>query len=192
MRPKFVFGAIAAALLFLGVVYFVSQTTRPSVDETQSRPAADLAHLPTGPGQNRRVHAVRELTNSKPATEPQSEIAEIDTAMLQVGEQTLPLLCGKLSAPDRQVRQAAVSNLVILADREAIPALTEAASRATDAEEKTNLLKAIEFLQLPTYDELVANGTMQPLGKVSGAGNRSESERYSPVTNPKPPPSESK
>lgn len=189
MRPKFVLSAFAAAGLFIGVLYFMSQATRPSVVDTNSHTAADATLQPTAAGQLRRIHAVRQLTNS-PATQPQDELAEMDSAMLQVGEQTLPLLCGKLSAVDRQVRQAAVSNLVILADRQAIPALSEAANRASDPEEKTNILNAIEFLQMPTYDELVANGTMQPLGKMPANLNRAELERYSP--NPKPQPSEAK
>jgi hypothetical protein len=103
--------------------------------------------------------------------------------MLTVDDQTLPLLCAKLRAQDRQVRQAAVSNLVILADRAGIAALSEAANNATDSDEKANIVKAIEFLQLPTYDELVANGTMPQLGKVPENANRLEFERYSHEAN---------
>lgn len=191
MRPKFVFGAIAAAALLLGLVYFTSRTTRSSVAEAQSTSVTDKRPPVTATHHTPRAHSAKVLVDSSAIKEPQDEIAEMDNAMLQVDERTLPLLCAKLSATDRQVRQAAVSNLVTLADRDGIPALSEAADRTADSEEKGTILKAIEFLQLPTYDELIANGTMQSAGKIPSNSNRAQLERFSPATNLKPQPADS-
>ncbi len=119
-------------------------------------------------------------------SETQKQLAEIDDAMHVVTEQTLPLLTAKLLADDQQLRQAAVSNLVALADRAAVPPLLDAAHRVTDSEEKANILKAVEFLQLPSYDELVADGTMKALGKVPMSANRIGQEAEHPRRSEKP------
>jgi mannitol-specific phosphotransferase system IIBC component len=190
MRLKFVFALVTSAAALLVIVYFVSTTPQTTV--TDSQPATqDASALTPAPERSSHINVVAK-SNPSTLAKPQDEFVEMDNAMLTVNEQTLPLLCAKLRAVDRQVRQAAISNLVVLADRDAIVALSEAADRSTDSDEKTNILKAIEFLQLPTYDELVANGTMSPLGKSPNNANRLELEQYSHEIKQRSPTGESK
>jgi hypothetical protein len=114
----------------------------------------------------------------------QQDLKAIEGVMLQTGERTLPLLCEKLASSEARVRHSALTNLVVLADREALPALTEALNRTADPEEKVEIQKAIDFLQLPTYDELVANGTLPAPNKVPLTAKRLEAEKVRIGTNP--------
>ncbi|MGZ4987929.1 MAG: HEAT repeat domain-containing protein [Limisphaerales bacterium] len=161
--------------------YFISKATNMSGPKEAASRATNSVSTPI-PKATRSRAAVVSATQTDAAvqSETQKQLAEIDNAMQVVNEQTLPLLTAKLLADDRQVRQAAVSNLVALADRAAVPALSEAANRVTDSEEKANILKAVEFLQLPSYDELVANGTMKAPGKVPMSVSRINAESYLP------------
>ncbi len=172
MRPVVLFSAICAGgLVLIGALLLstsrIGETKRANVS-AQTTLAVVHGHSP------KPVKTASSQNNSQ--SETQSALEEIDSVMLQVDERTLPLLCAKLTAFEPEVGKAAVSNLVILADKQAIPALTEAVNRITDSEEKAAIHKAIEFLQLPTYDELVANGSMKPLGKISPSPNQTGAE----------------
>jgi predicted component of type VI protein secretion system len=178
MRPLIIFSVLGAGVLILAGSFVLS--TKPRTCE-HSVIATPNASAPTRTAQPSKLTT---LSKTTALTETQTALAEIDSAMLQVDERTLPTLCAKLTAFEPEVRKAAVSNLVFLADKNAIPALSEAANRITDPDEKTNILKAIEFLQLPTYDELVANGTMKPLGKVPVSSDRKRAESEPAATRP--------
>lgn len=184
MRPKVVWSVIAVAVLLLGLGYieFRKVNSNTPVEGMQRAQATPTPQLHANKRAERRHDApATRVEVSHPTAE--TEIAEMNQALLEVNEKTLPLLCSKLSATERQVRQAAVSNLVLLADRDAIPALSETLERVTDSGEKASILSAIEFLKLPAYNELVANGTMQPLGKTPPNTSRSESETSSSIGN---------
>jgi hypothetical protein len=187
MRPKVVWAVIAAAVLLLGVGYIKFQAVTPGapVEEAQTATATLLPEH-RNKGIVRR-HDVSTDTSQTSRPTAETDIAEMNNALLEVNEKTLPLLCAKLAATDRQVRRAAVSNLVILADRDAVPALAETLDRATDSDERANIQSAIDFLKLPAYNELVANGTIESLGKTPPNTSRLESETYSRTAEPQKP-----
>jgi hypothetical protein len=142
--------------------------------------------LPVSPpkansSRRRQPETIKEVTDGESAI--QQELKDIHGAMLETGPRTLPILCEKLGSDERRIRHSALTNLVVLADREALPALTNAMNRVIDADERAEIEKAIEFLQLPTYDELVANGALPPPGKSPMTSNRLEAETIHVVTN---------
>jgi hypothetical protein len=58
----------------------------------------------------------------------------------------------RLFHPDAEVRKTAVSTLMHLNDREAIPKLNEALAKTEDPREKVEIMDAIEYLQTPDGD----------------------------------------
>ena len=65
----------------------------------------------------------------------------------------VPLLARYLESDAADVRAAAIQGLIELGERDAIPYLKIAAQETKIPEEKTELLKAAEFLSLPTWKE---------------------------------------
>lgn len=98
-----------------------------------------------------------------PEADAQKQIEEIDRAFVDGGDDVGVVVSAKLSHPDKRVRQSAVATLVKLDDRAVIPDLQRALDLAGDPEEKTNIQAAIDFLSLPSYNELVSTGELPPL-----------------------------
>jgi hypothetical protein len=65
-------------------------------------------------------------------------------------------LLAELEDPRAAVRQAALDRIIELDDRAVIPQLRVIADRTTNLSEKIHLLKAIEFLSLPSVEEHLA------------------------------------
>ncbi len=61
---------------------------------------------------------------------------------------SLTSILWELNNPDRRIREAAVIATVQFGSPDALPALKEASSRTDDPEEKTEILKAIDFLSV--------------------------------------------
>lgn len=79
------------------------------------------------------------------------EAIQTATATHDVG--MVPLLARYLESDAAEVRAAALQGLIQIGERDAIPYLKLAAQETKIPEEKIELVKAIEFLSLPTLKE---------------------------------------
>ena len=98
------------------------------------------------------VNRTSELENLGMTDDPNS-LAEIES---------------ELDNRDQQIQKAAVAAAVQFGSRDAIPALQDAYRHFDDPEQKVNIQKAIDFLELPTMAE-TANATTPSNG--GGDGN---------------------
>jgi hypothetical protein len=98
------------------------------------------------------VNRISELQNLGMTDDPNS-LAEIES---------------ELDNRDQQIQKAAVAAAVQFGSRDAIPALQDAYRHFDDPEQKVNIQKAIDFLELPTMAE-TANATTPSNG--GGDGN---------------------
>ncbi len=64
----------------------------------------------------------------------------------------LPLILADLNNPEKEIRDAAIEAAKQFGSKDAIPALKAAANNTDDLAEKIDLLKAAEFLTLPTMN----------------------------------------
>jgi HEAT repeat protein len=64
-----------------------------------------------------------------------------------------------LPNPDPEIRRAALAAVLEFGDRSAMPALEEALEVNSDPQEKAGIQKAIEYLQLPSFDERDSAGS---------------------------------
>ncbi|MEI8341166.1 MAG: HEAT repeat domain-containing protein [Verrucomicrobiota bacterium] len=62
----------------------------------------------------------------------------------------------ELSNTDREIRAGALEAVVQFGDRSAVPRLRELATRTEDPAEKTSILAAADYLELPTLSEVSA------------------------------------
>jgi hypothetical protein len=98
------------------------------------------------------VNRITELENLGMTDDPNS-LAEIES---------------EFDNRDQQIQKAAVAAAVQFGNRDAIPALQDAYRHFDDPEQKVNIQKAIDFLELPTMAE-TANATTPSNG--GGDGN---------------------
>jgi len=83
---------------------------------------------------------------------------------------------GELENRDPDVRKAALQAAVQSGNRDAIPRLMDAAAQTDDAMEKSDILKAIDFLKLPSLSETIAQ---------NNAGAKRSAAKPSPASRPK-------
>jgi hypothetical protein len=107
--------------------------TNQTASDTNA-PAADLA-------QQKRVRA-----------------AIVRLAALQANDDaaSLAAILAELKNPNADIRAAAVQAVVQFNDRSAIPALQQMADATSDSAEKMEILKAIDYMKLPSLAEFSA------------------------------------
>ena len=90
-----------------------------------------------------------------PPVLPQGEAAleAIQTLATTYDAKEVPALARYLESSSREVRAAALQGLIQLGDGAAVPYLKAAADKTMDTQEQSDLLKAAEFLALPSWRE---------------------------------------
>jgi hypothetical protein len=68
---------------------------------------------------------------------------------------SMEAILAEMKSPYAEVRADALEAIIQFRSRDAIPALKELATQTEDSKEKTAILEAVEFLQLPTLDEFL-------------------------------------
>lgn len=89
----------------------------------------------------------------KAVVPPAERLANLQSQTASDGVLAVDAIIVALDDGDAEVRLAAREAAVQSGDRNLIPALQVAAERVTDAREKTSLLAAVDFLQLPSLSE---------------------------------------
>jgi len=83
-------------------------------------------------------------------------VGELQDLGMENDSASLDTILAELGNGDPSIRQAAVDAAVQFGSRDAIPRLMTAAAQAADPKEKSTILDAVEFLNLPTLAEALA------------------------------------
>ena len=70
--------------------------------------------------------------------------------------ESLAAILAELKNSDKQIRDAALKAVIQFNDRSAIPARQKLANETADPYEKVDILKAIDYIKLPSFTELMA------------------------------------
>ena len=92
---------------------------------------------------------------------------ELEDLSMTVDAGSLITIESELDSRDPRIQAAAVSAAIQFGSRDVIPALQDASGHTDDPVQKLNIVKAIQFLELPTESEFV-NAT-PPSGDGSAA-----------------------
>jgi hypothetical protein len=77
--------------------------------------------------------------------------AELSELGMQNDPQSLKTILSEMENPEPEIRQAALTAAIDYGSKDAIPALQNELNWTTDAQEKVEIQKAIDFLQLPAF-----------------------------------------
>jgi hypothetical protein len=88
-----------------------------------------------------------------PLARGEAALEAIQTAAASYDAKAVPELARYLESNSPEIRAAALQGLIQLGERDAIPYLKAAAQNTTIREESVELLKAADFLALPTWQE---------------------------------------
>ena len=83
-------------------------------------------------------------------------VGELQDLGMENDSASLDTILAELENGDPSIRQAAVDAAVQFGSRDAIPRLMTAAAQAADPKEKSTILDAVEYLNMPTLAEALA------------------------------------
>ena len=151
MRPKVLLVFLLVAGVVLGGLALLTKRLFPLTTAPVAGTDADSSLAPAVRSNAARANfrrgdpQVKPGLPSPPAAEPTSSNADSSTAIL-----------AELEDPHKEIRRAALDKIIELDDRSVIPQLRAIADRTADLSEKINILKAIEFMSLPSVEEHLA------------------------------------
>jgi hypothetical protein len=206
MRPKLVAGVLLVALVLLAAAAWISRVLGP-----HPAPAPSVAAKPsaadsvTGEGKAAATAALKPeaaapmvtatgadvpSTNPPPVTGPAHDdyvhrrIAELDALAMKGDSFGRDTILAELQNPDKAIRKGALDAAIQLSDRSVVPRLQEVAAQTEDPAEKADILAAIDYINLPSLTEYMAeqraqrsalgltNATRNPTNRPPG-GHRS-------------------
>jgi hypothetical protein len=141
----------------------ISTAGAPGVQPTAQDLAGRAALLEVQPATNTpaKENASRVETLPRAAQEEQRE-AQVATRVAQLHDlsrktdpASLATLLSEVRNPDQDIRQAALDAISQSGNRNAIPALQEAAAQTENPAEQQAIEEVIEFLKLPTLTEIL-------------------------------------
>ena len=145
------------ALGLLGVVALVtrsfrSELTSPSADSrnvSRSKRISIEAHQSHGPSM---------VKGSPPPMPSAAASGETQDSLKpsSAGQDPLSASLSDMESTNPETRKAALEAIIQLDDRSAIPRLRDIAARTKDPKEKSDILAAIEFMELPSIQEYLA------------------------------------
>jgi hypothetical protein len=91
----------------------------------------------------------------------QQRISQLNALAMNNDSASLETILSELRNPDRQIRKGALEATIQFEDRAAIPRLKEIAAETDDEEEKSDLLAAADYLNLPSLTEYLAQQQTQ-------------------------------
>jgi hypothetical protein len=171
MRPKVIAAVILLALVFLGIAALMTMRLRTS-------PAP--SSLNNGPASNNPAHAAAESVPSSvlPASNKLAESAghptstnaaaihekfveqrsvELNKLAMKGDAGSLEAILAETKSPDKAIRHEALEAAIQSGDRSTVvPRLQEIASQTEDPAEKTEILAAIDYINLPSLTEYIA------------------------------------
>jgi hypothetical protein len=166
MRAKVILSASVLALVVLApAIYLHYKPAEPaptaevaSDDSTNAAPAAlpAILHRVSGPTQAHDGVAVQQdAAADLKAADHEEYVTKRKAELYQLGVSqdpaSLPTILTELHNPDPDIRSTALTATMDFGSKDAIPALKNEMSWTEDLQEKIEILKAINFLQLPPY-----------------------------------------
>jgi hypothetical protein len=175
MRTKVVLSASGLALLILApAIYF--HFAPASIPPDQSAPAPEQAviapqasatpavthhHLRAGPANGGEGVPAPDAAADLAAADHEDYVATRQAELTQLGmsddPSDLKIILAELNNKDSRVRGSALSAAIQFGSQDAIPALQNEILLTDDPQEKVDLLNAIKYIQLPSFDDLEAN-----------------------------------
>jgi hypothetical protein len=162
MRPKVVIAAVSTCalllLLALGLNWF-----RPAPAGTPETPATgEAVASETAPGSPEPTMAAPATGQFSPALTNETvdpverRIAELYAMGMRNDVEARESVLVALENPERAIREAALDAAIQSGDRSIVPRLQEMADRTEDPQEKAAILEAINFINLPSLNEYLA------------------------------------
>jgi hypothetical protein len=164
MRAKVIILAFVAAVAVLApALYFHFKADAPAAAAPDAPVAADnaaSAPTATGPRLLQRIQQhQQEGLPSRPAAPEGNGVdhetyvmerrAELTQLSMTDDPGNLKIILSEMENPDARIRQAALTATIDFGSKDAIPSLENEMNWATDPQEKVDIKKAIDFLQLP-------------------------------------------
>ena len=186
MRAKVVLSAFGLALLILvPAIYFHFAPSSPSPDQVAPPVAQAVAPAPQAiaapatvphhhwspapPAGGEGVAAADSADSS--ASDHEEYVAQRQADLVQMGmsddPDDLKTILSELNNKDPRIRSAALSAAVQFHSQDAIPALQNQIQWTDDPQEKVDLLDAIKYLQLPSFQEYQASLAATPAPPTS-------------------------
>lgn len=129
-------------------------SSAPDLPETLNAPAS-VKSAPVSSASPAKNRGPSEFRGQEALSEEmvEAKVAEL-AALTEVADtNSLRALVRHLDHPMPAIRVAALTEIVNVASRDAIPMLKEALGRTADPREKVKIIEAIEYLELPTLTE---------------------------------------
>jgi hypothetical protein len=174
VRLKIVIAVLLLALGLLSIIAFVSRKVSPTagsgIAESNVSPSENSATTQppvTVPKPEPNVSvaipapATAALPDTNHAAYVRQRIAELDALAMNNDAASLETILSELHNPDRQIRKGALEAAIQFDDRAAIPRLKEIAAQTEDEDEKEEILKAADYLNLPSLTEYLAQQQAQ-------------------------------
>ena len=169
MRIKVILTASALGLCVAAVaVHFrYSPEPPPATTEVGASDGASPAPAPAAPAASRTQIGIRPQEALPLTQDSRADLSSPDHAdyVLERKSQLIDLttsndpnalrtILSELNNPDPEIRKAALSAVVQVGSQDAIPALKNQLAWAEDPQEKVDIQDAIDFLQLPSAEQV--------------------------------------
>ncbi|MGP8201043.1 MAG: HEAT repeat domain-containing protein [Limisphaerales bacterium] len=162
MRAKVVLSASVLALaVLLPALYFhfkpdSAPPTAP-VAADDSAPPAGLPPILKRAAKDRSQDGLPAPSSNPSAVSHDDYVLERKSELTELGMNndpaSLKTILSELENPEPEIRQAALSATIQFGSQDAIPVLQNEMAYATDPQEKVDIKKAIDFLELPRLGE---------------------------------------
>jgi HEAT repeats len=133
-----------------------AQAQKTQAVETTGTSAGSNTTLPSSAATNSGANILSVKTDPEHAKYVRETIARLETLESNNDQDSLNAILAEMKNPDKQIRTAALSATVQFNDRSAIPRLQEIAAQTEDPSEKAQILKAIDYMKLPSISEYLA------------------------------------
>ncbi len=177
MRPKVIIGVLLLACVLIGVAALISNTLRPrpaiaspgapapAEASANAASAKDLPLLPAAPvaGKNSAAMTTNAAAaeNPAPAADVARQISELNTLAMNNDAASRDAILAQMRNPDKTIRKAALEAAIQFGDRSVVPPLKEIAAQTEDSTEKADILAAIDYINLPSLTEVLAEQKAQ-------------------------------
>jgi len=170
MRPKVIAFTLLAAVLFAAVIILpgsFSRRSAPKTDAGANAPAPAepaVANVPSSgmpavnsntlaaapsPADPERVRRIRQRALELNALAMNDDVASRDAILAE------------MQNPEKEIRKAALEAAIQTGDRSVVPRLQEVAATTEDPREKAEILAAIDYINLPSLTEYLAEQRSQ-------------------------------
>jgi hypothetical protein len=165
MRAKVIlFAAVAAVAVLAPAVYLRFKPDAPApapasvaptvAADEKAAPADGVPHILRRITQDHSQEGLPERPAETGVVDHQTYViqrrAELSDLGMHNDPESLKSILSEMENPDAEVRKAALTASVDFGSKDAIPALQNELNWATDPQEKVEIQKAIDFLELPT------------------------------------------